>query len=667
MRESKEKFWLVVGLTIAAFAVRLIFLVASDFVIDADEAVVGLMARHIAHGLDFPVFYYGQPYMGSLEAFLTAVVFKVAGESPAALKTLPLILSTLLVPLTYALGRVFGLRFGARLAALFMALPPQMLIVWSLKARGGYIELLVIGALSLIMSVRILRELRPGRGLFFSLGAVLGLGFWTNFQIIYFIIVAGLVFLSRLLHPGSSRAEIRALFYRGILISGLGFILGSLPFWLYNLTHSFASFKFLANSTGGGLAANSAGLFETALPILLGARRVWQQSDVFPFASVLAGVIFAFILAAFAALRFGQIIEALTLRFDLKSPLELLLIFILASLLIFVLSSFGYLSIEPRYLIPVYLGLYVIVGAILERLRRMTRFGSAIFIIAICALNLLSVFYPAVAVPGEPFVAKKDRVSKDHSALISWLYENNISWIRTNYWIGYRLAFETGERVRFTIFDIPRDTRISDWAAQAERDESKVPFVVVTSQAEVLEAALKALLYDYKKADISGYRVFYGLSRPARGEELSPASFRLRAVSGESSLPNAVDGDINTRWGSSRHQEPGLWLTVEFKEPTAVTALSYEMGSWKTDYPRGLEIRAARPNGEQFIPLRAEDIAAVNYFRETKSSVELAFKGEKLKSLTLMLSGEDPVFDWSLAELKIFALRAKPETKNKKR
>src|SRR5216110_1331008 len=63
--------------------------------IDGDEAVVGLMARHIAFLGDRPVFYYGQPYLGSLEAFSTAPLFRIFDSSALLLK---------LVPTAYGLG-----------------------------------------------------------------------------------------------------------------------------------------------------------------------------------------------------------------------------------------------------------------------------------------------------------------------------------------------------------------------------------------------------------------------------------------------------------------------------------------------------------------------------------------------------------------------------------
>src|SRR4029077_2070869 len=57
--------------------------------IDGDEAVVGLMARHIAFLGERPVFYWGQPYLGSLEAFSAAPLFRVFDSSTLLLKLVP--------------------------------------------------------------------------------------------------------------------------------------------------------------------------------------------------------------------------------------------------------------------------------------------------------------------------------------------------------------------------------------------------------------------------------------------------------------------------------------------------------------------------------------------------------------------------------------------------
>src|SRR2546426_9488220 len=55
---------------------------------NADEAVVGLMTRHVIDG-QFTTFYWGQAYGGSQEAILTAPVFLIAGSSWLALRGIP--------------------------------------------------------------------------------------------------------------------------------------------------------------------------------------------------------------------------------------------------------------------------------------------------------------------------------------------------------------------------------------------------------------------------------------------------------------------------------------------------------------------------------------------------------------------------------------------------
>src|SRR5437867_11346013 len=69
-----------------------------------DEAGTGLMARHVLRG-DFPMFYWGEDYGGTLESFLTAVSFALFGSSPVTLRLVPLGFSLLLMPLSYRLAQ----------------------------------------------------------------------------------------------------------------------------------------------------------------------------------------------------------------------------------------------------------------------------------------------------------------------------------------------------------------------------------------------------------------------------------------------------------------------------------------------------------------------------------------------------------------------------------
>src|SRR5262245_59786385 len=68
-----------------------IFLLFPESYFDSDQAIVGLMAKHLAERRAFPVFLYGQTYMLGVEAWLAAPLFALFGASVAALK-LPVLL-----------------------------------------------------------------------------------------------------------------------------------------------------------------------------------------------------------------------------------------------------------------------------------------------------------------------------------------------------------------------------------------------------------------------------------------------------------------------------------------------------------------------------------------------------------------------------------------------
>src|SRR5215510_4170658 len=104
-------------------ALRLAVIASPLGEIDGDEAVVGLMARHIAFLGERPVFYYGQPYLGSLEAFSAAPLFVLFNSSTFVLKLVPTAYSLGFAALTAVIARqLFG--YGPALAtAAYLAVP----------------------------------------------------------------------------------------------------------------------------------------------------------------------------------------------------------------------------------------------------------------------------------------------------------------------------------------------------------------------------------------------------------------------------------------------------------------------------------------------------------------------------------------------------------------
>src|SRR5947209_20380257 len=100
----RSPLWACLLLTLI---VRIWLTIHTHGVIAGDEAIVGLQAEHILRG-ERPVYYYAQPYMGSLEAYLAALIFLFTGPAVCAMRLVSIPMSLLMVYLAW--------RFAAALA-----------------------------------------------------------------------------------------------------------------------------------------------------------------------------------------------------------------------------------------------------------------------------------------------------------------------------------------------------------------------------------------------------------------------------------------------------------------------------------------------------------------------------------------------------------------------
>ena len=135
-------------IVVIAFAVGLVLLRSAVFVFgaqphfDSDQAVVGLMAKHLSEMRALPIFFYGQHYMLAVEAWLAAPLFYLGGPSVTALK-LPLLGINLAVAilLLLVLERELKLRpIAAFVPTLFFIMPPPETTRLLLESNGGNIE-----------------------------------------------------------------------------------------------------------------------------------------------------------------------------------------------------------------------------------------------------------------------------------------------------------------------------------------------------------------------------------------------------------------------------------------------------------------------------------------------------------------------------------------------
>jgi len=189
-----------------AFVVRAFIVIHTQGFIDGDEALVGIQAEHILRG-ELPIYFYNQPYMGSLEAYIMAGIFAIVGPSVWALRAEPILLSLIVVWLTWKLASALAgtarLPLHAKqwfmtIAAFLAAIPPLYDTVLQLRTLGGYVEIFIFMLLLMLLALALTNRRAAGASRrelawrWASIGFIIGLGLWVNPLIFYAIFAAAI-------------------------------------------------------------------------------------------------------------------------------------------------------------------------------------------------------------------------------------------------------------------------------------------------------------------------------------------------------------------------------------------------------------------------------------------------------------------------------------------
>lgn len=388
-----------------------------------DEAVYGLEAIHIMKG-ERPVFFYAQPYTGATSAYISAFLFSIFGISDIALKIVPFVFSLLIIFLEFKLAEaVFKNSKMALVAAGLTALGSPFWLNWSSRAGTGYIETMVFGALVFLMTLKIVWGKEPSARNFFLLGLVAGFGFWVQPTIAYYLLPAGLIiFLS------DPRTVLRIESYSGVL----GALLGAFPVIYYNLANQSATATSLFNKPWGIKPAVYK-FFAEGMPVILGARPPWNAADFF---TPLALLVEAIYLVAFLFLLKRRFKDLIRLKFQ---PIDLILVFFLALLFIFSLSSpFNQFVIEPRYIQAIYTGLPIVATYFVFKLESKRRLVG----VAVSTILIVSTLFGIYKTNPTYFV---DGYVFDEA--ITYLKEHGVTHVFADGALAHRLGFFAEEEI----------------------------------------------------------------------------------------------------------------------------------------------------------------------------------------------------------------------------
>lgn len=279
---------LVLVAVLIGFAARL-YIAYEAFATSFDSSTVGIMAMRILEG-DRPLFFYGQLYMGTLEAYTAALMFAIFGISPTALA---------LAPICYAMGWIVGMyllfrevydgRHWVAFAAALTAAVSSVEGMWyTLATYGGYPEYLMFGTFFLWLSVRYAFRSLSSRHRWrhaLAMGICAALCVWTNLQSAVFLVTGGIVLLA-----AAAVHRFKPAFLAPVIFTAAIGTIGFVPQWLERARIAFKS------AANGGLRFDNIPAdwenFLRLLPIHLWTPDAGPSTRAIILASLLIATIF---------------------------------------------------------------------------------------------------------------------------------------------------------------------------------------------------------------------------------------------------------------------------------------------------------------------------------------------------------------------------------------
>lgn len=526
---KRIRLGLALGITGLSIVLKIVLLTIGAFPFNADEAVVGLMARHILQGAR-PIFFYGQAYMGSLDAWLVALGFALLGEHVEVIRLVQILLYALTVFSAILLGWMLweDRRIGV-LAGVFLAIPNVNVTLYTTVSLGGYGEALLIGNLILMTTVTLARKaqhqaatVRDPWELWGLLGFWMGLGLWVHGLTLVYSVPAVGVLLWHLKHQRRMAKQLALL--------GVGFVVGAWPWWYFALTQGWK--PLLTELLGSAVAVEAGSWWQKLLQhafnlvilgstVTLGFRPPWAVQwlglPLMPF------VLSLWMFVAWDGIRYWRSKKSISFADMLFAGIGLTLV---AG---FLFTSFG---VDPsgRYFLPLALPLAFWAARWIFRLQPKG--------LRLACAGLIPLYHlwgiVACAAQNPPgittqFYAPTQIDQRYLPALSAFLKQTGETRGYSNYWVAYPLAFISQEELIFTprlpyhldLRYTSRDDRYPPYTLMVSQSE-RVAYVTTNNPAldDYLKQAFNRLGISYQEAHIGDYRIYYRLSRPVHPQEI---------------------------------------------------------------------------------------------------------------------------------------------------
>lgn len=419
------RFYLLPLTVAGAFSFRV--WVGLDHFHKADAIFIAKMANDIASGIAYPLVYYGQNYMGTIESWITAPLFLITGPTWWGVGFAPVMVSSFGVIAFYLLGRSLADERAGIFAAILWAVTPFSMMFYNVTPRGPYPVIVCGSALALFWAVERFKgkRFKPGYG--FLMGLTLGLMLWTS---VLAAPAIGVVLFFTLAADG------RKVINRTNIAGVSGFIAGGLLYLPQAFTAKGEKTLVIELARiGDGVTALAKTVYESFLPYLAMSPPpllFWSQKTVFTIMTLSLAIMTALVVYRWFKKEKNEP------RGGRFTPV---LVFTLLFSAAFIVSPTG-LDAQPRHILPLYAPMIVATAVGFSRL---SIFRGAIPIVVIFAMTLsngyLNVFTFSVLAKN---TSAQEKIVKEAADIL--INRNVHSLTHNDYELRNRLMWEAATR-----------------------------------------------------------------------------------------------------------------------------------------------------------------------------------------------------------------------------
>lgn len=626
--------------------IRLLFILTPP--LDSDQAITGLMARHILGG-EFPFFFYGQDYCGSIEAYLVSSLFFFFGSSRFTLDLTICLESLFFIIFIYFLARAIFNEKIALLSALFSALGSYYLIFHSVLARAAYIEIPIIGVLIFILAHTILYRNQSQGRLFLTLGLLSGLGIWTHFLVVFYFPP---VFLLLFIKDKWFWARRTFLFFL------LGLLLGGLPLWVHNTAQPLVTWHYLMGTAGSHQSVLNSfkDFFLPRFPEALGIMNNADQTFFIPFYSLVMYLVYLGVFLFQFLSRRNGFLGLSKLRLGQSNGFDLLLLFLLLYPFIFSLSGFASAH-TTRYLQPLFTVLPILMAAFTGHLISGSLALASLFLM----LHLFSNGYGILSqlpLISENQLSRFRQARQNDQVLFAFLKEKKIRHVYSlDYWRSVQLTFDAREEI---IFAQPLGDRYPQYSALI--DNTPRPAFLLAGENRDFETTLATIGGTYQKSLVSGYSIYHHFAPPPyRFVPLDSGNFKVLTNVNPESAGNILDGNIATCWTSNTPQKPGQVLEIDLGKNLPDLGRITLLAGKPEHVPRGLRLEISQ-DGRTWQTVQETPRAwgflhwsgPHPFYRPQEGRIDLTFTPRSGRFIRLTQLGTEPTYPWAIAECFIY-------------